>query len=295
MKNVKDRAFSIVVIFLDIFRKKHLSLHKRMSLAFAYLAIVLRRALHRRIKNFDNSTVRLFSFTIHVADFEDYFWSFRDIFLEEGYNFKSNNESPYIVDCGGNIGISVLYFKWRYPKSKIIVFEPHPENLKLLRKNIEGNNLTSIDVVPVALGDRNGNITLYGNKRAATVFEGFFGRKGRWNRELVENEVVVPVKILSDYIDDTDTSIDLLKLDVEGSEGMILKDLSDKDKLKYIKRTVAEYHYRASDKNKLSNIIEILEDAGFLLAFFSGAQGPSKLVSRDFTHLMFTAIPKDLI
>ncbi|NQV93133.1 FkbM family methyltransferase [Candidatus Kaiserbacteria bacterium] len=293
MKDLKDRTLSITSMFFRIFRKKHLSLRKRAALAFAYVTIITQRTLHRRIKNYDNSTVRLFSFSVHVADFEDYFWSFKDIFLEEGYNFKPDNDSPYIIDCGGNIGISVLYFKWRYLKSKILVFEPHPENLSLLRKNIEGNSITSVEIVPVALGDRNGSITLYGNKRAATVFEGFFGKKGRWNRELVENEAVVPIKILSEYMDDI--SVDLLKLDVEGSEGMILRDLSDKGKFGAIKRVIAEYHYRASDKNKLSSIIEILEDAGFLLAFFSGTQGVSDVSNRDFTHLMFTAVPKHLI
>ena len=290
MKDIKDRTFSIASMFFRVFRKKHLSIPKRLALSFAYLMMVIRRTLHRRIKNYDDGTIKLLSFTVHVADFEDYFWSFKKVFLEEGYNFKPDSNSPYIVDCGGNIGISVLYFKWRYPKSRILVFEPHPENLNLLRKNVEGNYLVSVEIVPVALGDRNGNITLYGNKRAATVFEGFFGKKGRWNRELVENEVVVPVKILSDYVDTE--SVDLLKLDVEGSEGMILKNLSDKDKLKLIKRVMAEYHYRASDKNKLSGIIEILEDAEFLLAFFSGVQSPSRLTGRDFTHLMFTAVPK---
>ena len=293
MKDLKDRTLSITLTFFRIFRKKHLSLTKKVSLAFAYVMIVIRRTLHRRIKNYDNSIVKLLSFSVHVADFEDYFWSFRDVFLEEGYNFKSDNDSPYIIDCGGNIGISVLYFKWRYPKSKILVFEPHPENLNLLRKNIEGNNITSVEIVPVALGDRNGSITLYGNKRSATVFEGFFGKKERWNRELVENEVVVPIKVLSEYIGNT--QVDLLKLDVEGSEGMILKELSDKDKLNLVKRVVAEYHYRASDKNKLSSIIEVLEDSEFLLAFFSGTRGVSNVVSRDFTHLMFTAVPKHLM
>jgi FkbM family methyltransferase len=43
---------------------------------------------------------------------------------------------PVIIDCGGNIGLSVLYFKYLFPNSVITVFEPSPPVFEILKENI---------------------------------------------------------------------------------------------------------------------------------------------------------------
>src|ERR1700693_4874079 len=51
---------------------------------------------------------------------------FEEIFIRQDYIFVSRRPDPLIIDCGSNIGMSILYFKRRYPKARIIGFEPDP-------------------------------------------------------------------------------------------------------------------------------------------------------------------------
>jgi FkbM family methyltransferase len=46
--------------------------------------------------------------------------------------------TPLIVDCGANIGASVLWFVHRYPKSHVVAVEPAPDNFALLQHNTQG-------------------------------------------------------------------------------------------------------------------------------------------------------------
>ena len=43
-----------------------------------------------------------------------------------------------IIDCGANIGISLIYLKMVLPQSKIIAFEPDPFLFDYLTRNIKG-------------------------------------------------------------------------------------------------------------------------------------------------------------
>src|ERR1019366_10431333 len=47
-------------------------------------------------------------------------------------------KKPLIVDCGANIGASVLWFSARYPEAHIVAVEPAPDNFALLRRNCRG-------------------------------------------------------------------------------------------------------------------------------------------------------------
>lgn len=47
------------------------------------------------------------------------------------------NETPLIIDCGGNIGLSALYLATTYPKAKVYVIEPDEKNYAMLQKNTE--------------------------------------------------------------------------------------------------------------------------------------------------------------
>ena len=37
-----------------------------------------------------------------------------------------------ILDCGANVGITALYFAWRYPNARIFCIEPDDQNFELL-------------------------------------------------------------------------------------------------------------------------------------------------------------------
>lgn len=47
----------------------------------------------------------------------------------------ASDRQPLIVDCGSNIGASVLWFASRYPRAHVLAVEPAPDNFELLRQN----------------------------------------------------------------------------------------------------------------------------------------------------------------
>ena len=50
---------------------------------------------------------------IHRGEFQ-LRYMFNDIFLEACYFFRADTDRPLILDCGSNIGMSILFFKKLY-------------------------------------------------------------------------------------------------------------------------------------------------------------------------------------
>jgi FkbM family methyltransferase len=58
-------------------------------------------------------------------------------------------KQPLIVDCGANIGASVLWFTARYPKAHVLAVEPAPDNFAMLQRNCDG---LDVDLRRAAIG-----------------------------------------------------------------------------------------------------------------------------------------------
>ena len=63
----------------------------------------------------------------------------------------SAGETPLIVDCGANIGLSSLYFAKHLPKARIVGIEPAHDNVDLARRNTGHNPL--IEIIEAAVHD----------------------------------------------------------------------------------------------------------------------------------------------
>lgn len=48
----------------------------------------------------------------------------------------SQGKTPLIVDCGGNIGLSALWFARAFPRATVVVVEPDAENFAMLQANV---------------------------------------------------------------------------------------------------------------------------------------------------------------
>ncbi len=77
---------------------------------------------------------------IKITDTFWYLHGLNEIFVEEVYRFQSDTNTPLIIDCGSNIGLSIIYFKRLFPEAKIIGFEPDNEIFKILENNINQFN-----------------------------------------------------------------------------------------------------------------------------------------------------------
>lgn len=83
-----------------------------------------------------------------------FYVSHKEILAEEIYKFNPTAESPLIIDCGANMGVSVLYFSREYPTARIVAFEPEAEIFSVLQKNIAAYGLTNVEMHQKAVWDR---------------------------------------------------------------------------------------------------------------------------------------------
>ena len=74
-----------------------------------------------------------------------------EIFGDGAYRFDCRRAAPRIVDCGAHIGLSVLYFKRRWPRAQITAFEPSPDTFALLERNVGSNGLADVELVNAAI------------------------------------------------------------------------------------------------------------------------------------------------
>src|SRR5581483_2248051 len=66
------------------------------------------------------SPVRAMGMTLHFVDFEALLVVFEEMFARQPYAVDDLPARPLIVDCGANVGMSILYFKRRYPDAEIV-------------------------------------------------------------------------------------------------------------------------------------------------------------------------------
>jgi FkbM family methyltransferase len=130
--------------------------------------------------------------------------------------------SKTIVDVGANIGLYCCVAADRAPvTSRIVAFEPVPENLRYLRQNLQENEqMELVTIEEQAVGQASGNIQLY-------LLEGSTCKHSPSAKNALDSttSITVPVVSLDDYLEQKlrDRPIELLKVDVEGYEGAVLR------------------------------------------------------------------------
>lgn len=181
-------------------------------------------------------TIKFGKFNLIAPDYHILSVLLKEKFVYNEYYFSSSTNSPVIVDGGSNIGISVLYFKHLYPNAIIHCFEPYSRAYAYLEMNIRNNYLDHVHLNKLALSDARGATKLF-VPSADNIINGTITSKNGDNSESVES-----IK-LSDYIAQY-PNVDLIKLDVEGSEVAIVKDLHESGRLgrNAIKHLIIEFH-----------------------------------------------------
>lgn len=200
---------------------------------------------------------KIFGFKVNFLDYADFVMLFEEQFINKEYVFHSKAAEPFIIDCGSNIGMSLVFFKKLYPNSRIIAFEPDEKAFETLKSNVESNGMKNVELHRAAITERHGNVDFYYDaekpgKAYMTTRPGRIARKGV---EKVESTT------LSEYIS---RPVDFLKMDIEGAETGAIKELSDNGKLRLVSEMVIEYHHHiVPGEDAFSGILGILEENGF--------------------------------
>lgn len=211
----------------------------------------------------------------------DYFVGlFTEIFFRETYYIPYTNTPIQVIDCGANIGMSLLYIKVRAPNAQVICFEPNPAAQAVLEKNIAANNWEKeVRVLPYALGKEKGTVHFAVDKKVATSSGGRIAS----STDLAQNANSYPVEVdtLSQHIVST---VDLLKMDIEGGEFDVLEEMVAHGALQKVATLQLEYHYiPGSFTRPLSDMLVLLESNGFR-TFTEPTALPHQVVGRDTAH-----------
>jgi len=171
-------------------------------------------------------------------------------------DFVPDNDHPVILDCGANIGFSSLVYKRQFPKAKIIAFEPDPEFIPLLHRNLDRNGASDVEVVEAAVWVDNGS--------SQWSMEGIDGSHLGDASVDVTKTVTVRTIDLAEYLGQ---QIDLLKMDIEGAEYEVIGHL--KEKLANVKAISLECHLNQGSIVSFGNMLEALSSAGYKLSINS--------------------------
>jgi FkbM family methyltransferase len=130
--------------------------------------------------------------------------------------YRAKHERVF-VDFGANIGVSAAYFLSRNPEAFVYCFEPLPENVERLRRNLAPYD-GRYKIEEVAVADYDGEIEFRVERTGR--YSGIENRTGDLRRFPCVNANRVLTSILRAH-----GQIDLLKVDVEGAETMFLPSL----------------------------------------------------------------------
>ena len=211
--------------------------------------------------------LRCFGYTVRINDAANFYVLRKDIFVRRIYHFAAQRPDPVILDCGSNIGMSILYFKRAYPSSRIIGFEPDPSIYPYLKENVEFAGLRDVKLMQAAVAAKDGSLQFFSDGKYGSCLAEYSGTAppAGWK------EYHVPCVRLREYLTEP---VDFLKLNIEGAEGDVLAD--SRDRLRNVREMVVEYHHLPGLPRTLHEILQLLYDSGFeyLINDFDSATNP---------------------
>lgn len=189
-------------------------------------------------------------------------------------SFKKDSKIIF-WDIGANIGLYSVYVAINFPKSSIISFEPSTLNLNILSRNISLNNLEKkINIFQIGLTNINNkffamNETTLEEGGALSSFAKNYNFEGK-NIRKINKYSIFGTKI--DYL--ISNSIlkvpDYIKIDVDGTEDVILDGARETLKNKKIKSILVEVNENFLSQK--TNVVKFLNEAGFHLKYKHLAQ-----------------------
>ncbi len=179
------------------------------------------------------------------------FFGIKDILFNREYElfpaFELTRPRQVVVDAGANAGLyTIIASIWA---KQVIAIEPDSQIFKTLSYNVSSNRLTNVVVKQSALSTTKGSVGFYrrGNTQLGTI-------RTRKNVEPITVDTVSLEELLDEGTQTQGRQIDLLKLDIEGSEFDVIQ-FSDKKSLGRVQRIVAEIHTEHGDISALTHTL----------------------------------------
>lgn len=227
-----------------------MDIRKNLKIFLKRLFVVKHRVPKKEISRFTPINKIFMGHTLYIHDIASFNLCNEELFRSEMYKFKASRSNPFIIDCGANLGMSVIYFKQLYPDASIVAFEADEYIFNFLKKNIQSFGYKDVQLINKAVWNC--------EKTLSFIVEG--GAGGRIENETTNGKYKkVQTTSLKKYL--KGRKIDFLKIDIEGAEYEVIKDCEDE--LKYIDFLFIEYHSMPNKEQNLQSILDIVQKAGF--------------------------------
>jgi FkbM family methyltransferase len=221
----------------------------------AYRELCTVRSRYGRVEGKREMSIRAHGWTLRIPDAPSFLSAYQAIFYEKIYDFASTSARPYILDVGANIGLSALFFKERFPQSKVVAFEADPTIRRYLSENLEQNSAKDVEIVQKAIWSSEGVVDFHPDGADA----------GRIAPSDAAQRVRVESTRLIHWLQAE--PVDFLKLDIEGAEVEVIRDCAAL--LQNVKNMYIEYHSLVSAPQRLGEMLKVCEDAGFRITLDS--------------------------
>jgi FkbM family methyltransferase len=203
----------------------------------------------RLSQRYKTGIANVFDKPFKFHDGESFVDTFKELFRDQIYQFEPSPGSRIILDCGANMGLSVLYFSQNYPDHQIIAFEPEERIFNVLKENVETFRLKSVTLYNKAVWTKAETLKFYSDG----------GMGGRVNEEYSNRKpVLIDAVPLSEFITE---QVDFLKLDIEGAEDEVLRHCGDQ--LHKVQHIFFEYHNRLQKEQSLHQLLDLVHRQGF--------------------------------
>ncbi|MDR2885360.1 MAG: FkbM family methyltransferase [Rikenellaceae bacterium] len=165
--------------------------------------------------------------------------AFKQVILNREYDIDLGFIPSTIVDCGANVGLATVFFKNKYPDARIVSVEPESSNYEMLLLNIAGYD--HVHTLKAGIWWRNARLVIT-NKGAETGNWGFMvaelapGAAADQQRDAIDAVCIPEIMRRFDM-----PQIDLLKMDIEGSEKELFAD-GWQQWLPHVRALVIELH-----------------------------------------------------
>lgn len=227
-----------------------LHIMQRFQRILARIRLVLMKYTLQIFRQNSMGMIRFNGLRVTYTDKTSFYMEYKDIFFHRIYHFDAQTSLPYIIDGGGCIGMSVLYFKFTYPQAKIVCFEPDEKLFHLMGANLKTNNIGDVELVQAALAGNDGS----------ACFQTGDSDQGKIISGQANENVRVKTVCLSSYLT---KPVDFLKLNIEGQELPVLLEVEASGALRNVREMVIEYHGWADAEQCLGELLNLLDRNGF--------------------------------
>lgn len=175
---------------------------------------------------------------------------------------RAQGSIEYIVDVGANVGYGTIFFKKIFPNATCVAVEPDLGNYRILLENIRINNFEKVSPIQAALWTS--------EERLVTIRS--FRDARDWAISVVDasNDSVNTVEgIKIDKLIEAHSlpRIDVLKMDIEGTEALIFRPDEHPERfLSKVRFLALEIH---DETNCREQILETLRQSEYAMSFHS--------------------------